>query len=95
MPTGHVFVTSVLLGGQQRTVKLAGAVAAEDNGKKQDAVRGALGAKIAAPYLSASLNRSSQRGSGSAQTDKQYTDLSYLAMSATGGDTLIGPEYVM
>ena len=66
----------------------------ETDDQKQDAVRGALGAKIVAPYVSASLKYSKRRGTGSSRKDEEYADLSYLGMSASGGDTLIGAEYV-
>ena len=84
----------MLLGGQQRTVKFAGAMELKTDEQKQDAVRGALGAKIVAPYVSASLKYSKRRGTGSSRKDEEYADLSYLGMSASGGDTLIGAEYV-
>jgi hypothetical protein len=83
----------VLLGGQQRTVKFAGAMELKTDEQRQDAVRGALGAKIVAPYVSASFQYSKGRGSGSSRKDEEYADLSYLGMSASGGDTLIGAEY--
>ena len=89
-----MFITSVLLGGQQRTVKFSGAMKSETNKQKQDAVRAALGAKIVAPYVSASFQYSRRRGTGSSAKDQDYADLSYLGMSASGGDTLIGAEYV-
>ena len=62
--------------------------------QNQDAVRGALGAKIVAPYVYASFQSSKRRGTGSSAKGQEYADLSYLGMSASGGDTLIGAEYV-
>jgi hypothetical protein len=88
-----VFVTSVVLGGQQKTVKAAAAMENKTDEQKQDAVRGALGTKILAPYISGSLEFSRERGTGSSHKETMFTDLSYLGMSASGGDTLIGSEY--
>ncbi|KAI1328470.1 hypothetical protein F5Y16DRAFT_155470 [Xylariaceae sp. FL0255] len=89
---GHIFVTSVVLGGQQRTVKLSGALEQMTDHQKEDAVRGALGAKISAPYVTASLQRSKDHGTGSSAKNQEYADLSFISMSANGGDTLVGAD---
>ncbi|KAH8668959.1 hypothetical protein BX600DRAFT_265923 [Xylariales sp. PMI_506] len=89
---GHVFVTSVVLGGQQRTVKAAGAMEQKTDVQRQDAVRMALGAQVLAPYVSASFKSSRERGTSSTHKEDLYADLSFLGMSANGGDTLIGSD---
>jgi hypothetical protein len=89
---GHIFVTSALLGGQQKTVKVASALEFKDAQQKRDALRGALGARIVAPFISAGLNYSKEHGSGTSYSEDKYTSISYLGMNATGGDTLVSPE---
>jgi hypothetical protein len=86
-------VTSVVLGGQQRTAKFAGAIELKSDVQKQDAVRAALGAKIVGPYVSGSLQYSKSRGLDSARQEDRYADVAYMGMSASGGNTLIGAEY--
>lgn len=86
-------MTSAVLGGQQRTAKLAGAIEHKSNAQKQDAIRAALGAKIIAPYISGSFQYSKGRGSDSSRQEDRYDDVAYMGMSASGGDTLIGSEY--
>ena len=93
--TGHVFVTSALLGGQQKTSKFAAALDIKDEEIQQDALRGAVGAKINAQFVVASGTYSKGTGMAAIRTDQQYTDLSYLGMSASGGDTRIGSEYIL
>ncbi len=92
---GHVFVTSVLLGGQQKTCKYAAALDVSGEEVQQDALRSAIGAKINTPYVAASVAYGKESGSGTSRSDQQYTNLSSLGMSASGGDTLIGSEYVL
>lgn len=89
-----MFVTSVLLGGQQRTVKFSGVMELKTDDQKQDAVRGALGAQIVAPYVSASFGYSKRHGTKSSHKDEEHANLSFLGMSANGGNTLIGAEHV-
>jgi hypothetical protein len=89
---GHVFVTSVLLGGQQKTTKFAGALNKQDNAKQQDAIRWAVGAKVNAPYANIGAQYSREKGSAETVAEKDYVDSSYLALSATGGDTLLGSD---
>lgn len=89
---GHVFVTSVLLGGQQKTSKFAAALIIKNKGLQQDALRSAVGVKINAPYISSALQLSKEKETAETRGDQQYTNLSYLGMSATGGNTLIGSE---
>ena len=92
--TGHVFVTSVLLGGQQKTSKFASALKASHTDDQQEALRSAFGAKVNAQYASASMQISSERKTGETRDDSQYTNLSYLGTSTNGGNALIGSEYV-
>lgn len=86
---GHVFVTSVLLGGQQKTTKFAGAVEREDNARQEDAIRWAVGAKVNAPYANVGLQYGRDKGTVEDSTEKDYINSSYLALTATGGDTLL------
>ena len=90
--SGHVFVTSVLLGGQQKTSKFAGSLNTKDEKAHEDALRSALGVKINAQYASGSTQISSESSNSTARGDSQYTNLAYLGMSASGGDSLIGSE---
>jgi hypothetical protein len=89
---GHVFVTSVLLGGQQKTTKFAGAVEREDNARQEDAIRWAVGAKVNAPYANVGLQYGRDKGTVEDSTEKDYINSSYLALTATGGDTLLGVD---
>jgi hypothetical protein len=50
MATGHIFVTSVLLGGQQKTSKYARAVDRKEAETEKDALRGAIAARINNPH---------------------------------------------
>ena len=83
-------MTSVLLGGQQKTSKFAAALDIEKEQVQQDALRAAVGAKINAPYLSTSLQVSKEKGTSEIRGDQKYVNLAYLGMSASGGNTLIG-----
>jgi hypothetical protein len=89
---GHVFVTSVLLGGQQKTTKFAGALDRQDTAKQQDAIRWAVGAKVNAPYAAVGAQYSREKGTDDTSAEKDYVNSSYLALSATGGNTLIGSD---
>ena len=89
---GHVFVTSVLLGGQQKTSKFAGAFSIKDEETHEDALRTALGVKIHAQYVSGGTQISGANSNSVSQADSQYTNLAYLGMNASGGDPLIGSE---
>jgi hypothetical protein len=89
---GHVFVTSVLLGGQQKTTKFAGAFDRQDTAKQQDAIRWAVGAKVTAPYVAIGGQYSRDKGANEESAEKVYLNSSYLALSATGGNTLIGSD---
>lgn len=91
---GHVFVTSVLLGGQQKTSKFAAAMKVENQEDQQEALPSAFGAKVNAQYVSASTQISQERRIGEVRNDEQYTNLSYLGTSTNGGNALIGSEYV-
>ncbi len=90
---GHVFVTSVLLGGQQRTSKFAAALDVVGEESQQDALRSAVGAKVNAQFVGASATYSRDKGAGESGNDGKYTNLSYLGMSASGGNPLVGSEY--
>lgn len=89
---GHVFVTSILLGGQQKTSKFAAALNTLDEDIQQDALRSAIGAKVNAQYISSSIQVSREKSNTVSQDDQQYTSLSSLGISSSGGDTLIGSE---
>ena len=90
--TGHVFVTSVLLGGQQRTSKYAASFELRNDEVQQDALRGAIGANVNAQYLSASVKSTKEQETNETQSNQKYSNLAYLGMSAVGGDPLIGSE---
>lgn len=92
MCLGHVFVTSLVLGGQQRTSKYAASPQLGNEQIQQDALRGALEVNVNAQYLSASISKSTEREKTETRSDHKYSDLSYLGMSAVGGDPLIGSE---
>jgi hypothetical protein len=89
---GHVFVTSVLLGGQQKTTKFAGAFQRQDHVIQQDALRWAVGAKVNAPYANVGIEYTRAKGHKDTTGENDYINSSYLALSATGGDTLIGSD---
>jgi len=73
-------------------VKVASALESKDDQQNCDALRGALGARIAAPFVNVGFSYSKDRGSGTSDIEDRYRSLSYLGMNATGGDTLISPE---
>lgn len=89
---GHVFVTSLVLGGQQRTSKFAASLELNNEEIQQDALRGAIGVNVNAQYLSASAKKTTEEGQSKTRSGHEYSDLSYLGMSAIGGDPLIGSE---
>ena len=89
---GHVFVTSVLLGGQQKTSKYAAALEKDSVELREDALRDAFGTKINAQYIAASVQSSKERGTSLSETESRHLGLSQLGMCSTGGDTLGGSE---
>ena len=89
---GHVFATSVLLGGQQRTAKLATSESINNNVESQDNLSRELGVSVSAQYASLSANFGSERKRAAAEAEHTIGDLSQLAMTAHGGDVTIGPK---
>jgi hypothetical protein len=89
---GHVFVTSLVLGGQQWTSKYTASLEKNDKKVQEDTLRGAIGVKINAQYVSASVNRTKDEGENKARNAHKYSDLSYLGISTIGGNPLIGSE---
>ena len=89
---GHVFVTSLVLGGQQRTSKYAASLEMSNEEVQQDALRSAIGVSVNAQYVSASAKKTTEQGKSQNRSGQKYSDLSYLGMSAIGGDPLIGSE---
>lgn len=81
-----------MLGGQQRTSKYAASLEINNEEIQQDALRGAIGVNVNAQYLSASVKNSTEAGKSETRSGNKYSDLSYLGMSAIGGDPLIGSE---
>ena len=59
---------------------------------QQDALRSAIGVSVNAQYLSASAKKTTEQGKSQNRSGQKYSDLSYLGMSAIGGDSLIGSE---
>ena len=59
---------------------------------QQDALRGAIGASVNAQYLSASVKKTIEQEKSESRSGQKYSDLSYLGMSAIGGNPLIGSE---
>ena len=85
-------MTSVLLGGQQKTSKYAAALEKDTTELEEDALRDAFGTKINAQYVAASVQLSKERGSSQLEKESRYLSLSHLGMCSTGGDTLGGSE---
>lgn len=89
---GHIFVTSVLLGGQQTSSKFAAALNNTANELQQDALRNAIGVQLNAKYVATSAKFSSEKGTSSSSNEQQNSSLSQLGMRSRGGNTLWGSD---
>ena len=80
--------------GQQRTSKYAASLETQNDKVQQDALRGVIGANVNTQYFSTSVKNTKEQGRAETRSDQKYSNLSYLGMSAIGGDPLIGSEYI-
>jgi hypothetical protein len=59
---------------------------------QHDALRSAIGVNVNAQYISASVKSTTEHGKSQNRSSQNFSDLSYLGMSAIGGNPLIGSE---
>lgn len=91
---GHIFATVFQLGGQLQSLKIATSLLSEDESEKRDALKAAVGATFAAQYVSASTKHSRDIVKSTQNTEQKIADLSGLAWTARGGNTLLSAKLV-
>ncbi|OCT47236.1 hypothetical protein CLCR_02283 [Cladophialophora carrionii] len=86
---GHIFVTACQLGGQLQSSKFAGSLTESKDIQKQDALKSEMGINFNAQYASGSINHGRQRQTGSQDFTGHGVDVSSLAWTARGGNSLL------
>jgi hypothetical protein len=87
--SGHIFVTACQLGGQLQSSKFAGSLTELKDIQKQDALKSEMGINFNAQYASGSINYGKQRQTGTQDFAGRGVDVSSLAWTARGGNSLL------
>jgi hypothetical protein len=87
--SGHIFVTACQLGGQLQSSKFAGSLTELKDIQKQDALKSEMGINFNAQYASGSINYGKQRQTGTQDFTGRGVDVSSLAWTARGGNSLL------
>jgi hypothetical protein len=86
---GHIFATVFQLGGQLQSSKFAGSMLSTTDSERADALKAAVGASFGAQYVSGSARYSRDTQRSSQNQERKMSDLSNLAWTARGGNTLL------
>lgn len=91
---GHIFATSVQLGGRLHTTKESSATTATEAKAEKSEFKAAVGANFSASFSSGSASAAYAKNHDS-QLDKSNEKISEgLSWEAQGGETLLGSKYV-
>jgi hypothetical protein len=90
---GHVFATVFQLGGQMQSSRFASTMLTGSETLVQDALKAAVGASFGAQYASGSAKYTKETQKTTHQAQQTVLDLSNLAWSARGGNTLLCAKY--
>ncbi|KAG8408498.1 hypothetical protein J3458_019534 [Metarhizium acridum] len=89
---GHLFTTSVQLGGRLQSTRDSSTLVANDMDAKKDSMKLAAGANFACPFGSASVSVSDSKGSSSQSSQRSEQGQEALTWEAQGGETLLGSK---
>ena len=87
-------MTACQLGGQLQSTKFAGSLTELNDIQKQDALKSEMGINFSAQYASGSFNYGKQRQAGEHRQSGRELDISRLAWTARGGNSLLCAKYV-